>query len=640
MYDAGKNPSVSPCPERRNGLPGPFRRRMAALRRPPFSGRKCVLLLAVLAATGLSGQVQHWKPWKIRAFWERQLNPLEFRLPVSLIPFDVKAGLAMYGGPDMIAGLPFSLLGRDYSVASLDSTESEVITIGNPFRRLLLIYDLDFLQLNLSSRLLPISSLDILAGLAIRTHQIPFAPAVPSHWPSDGTQYRFAPVFHTGLVTLTFGYQRSERLYAYLKTSYGYATGNLYRAGLVQRNLKGSGTAADWALGIKRLSAGSDIPRMALGLELRYHSLDIPALEVPLLEDEDGNKFKLSPVEGLQYRSLGVFITFGAFFGGRPTAADRAKDDLYRGDYMAARDKLNSFIRQYPNHARVKRARKLLALAEKMAPYQQVDLARAYQARGDLEKALRWYGEAEVTTDTALIGDIGAGQEEVGYVYLQRASDALQQNDLEATSRILRNANLLLPGEKVVVHRFEAEVLIRRGHQYRTLGNHTAALRSYNDAIRIDPGRKVEIDGYRVRLAEDLLRHAAVAADRSALALAVESLQLSRSLDPGADPQLDSMVVDLQNRLAQMSQAQIRTAVEAQMELAREIRNRVPPTRPRIGMLVAALEEAIGPPDQVTQARDPRGVNHQIWEYRAGEFPGQYYFENYILKRIELAPQR
>ena len=636
MYSAGKNPSFSPGPDCRDGPPGPIRHRVTPLRRQPLSGIRCVLLLAVLAATGLSGQVQHWKPWKIRAFWERQLNPLEFRLPVSFVPFDVKAGLAMYGGPDMIAGLPFSLLGRDFSVASLDSTESEVSTIGNPFRRLLLIYDLDFLQLNLRSRLLPISSLDILAGLAIRTHQIPFAPAVPSHWPSDGTDYRFAPVFHTGLVTLTFGYQRSERLYAYLKTSYGYATGSVYRAGLAQRNLRGTGTAADWALGVKRLPVSSDNPRMALGLELRYHTLDIPSLEIPTLEDGR----KLSPVEGLQYRSLGVFITFGAFFGGRPTAADAAKDDLYRGDYMAARDKLISFIRQYPDHAKVKRARKLLALAEKMAPYQQLDLAQAYQARGELEKALRWYGEAEATTDTALIGDIAVGQEEVGYIYLQRASDALQQNDLEATSRILRNANLLLPGERVVVNRFEAEVLIRRGHQHRALGNHTAALRSYDDAIRIDPGRKVEVDGYRVRIAEDLLQDAARAADRSAVALAIESLQLSRNLDPGADPELDFMVVDLQNRLAQMSQAQIRSAIEAQMELAREIRNRVPPTRPRIGMLVAALEEAIGPPDQLTQASDPRGVNHQIWEYRGGDFPGQYYFENYILKRIELAPER
>ena len=70
------------------------------------------------------------------------------------------------------------------------------------------------------------------------------------------------------------------------------------------------------------------------------------------------------------------------------------------------------------------------------------------------------------------------------------------------------------------------------------------------------------------------------------------------------------------------------------MRLAREERGRMPPTKPRIGMLVAQVEEILGGPDHRTEHNDQWDVNHQLWEYQGGNFPGHYYFENYQLKRV------
>ncbi|MCH8327005.1 MAG: hypothetical protein IID15_00590 [Candidatus Marinimicrobia bacterium] len=595
-----------------------------------------LLILWLMLFTQASGQTQHWKPGFLRKFWELQVNPLEFREPIRFSPFDIKSGLAIYGGPEMIAGLPLSLLKTDYSVVTLDSTESEVPTIGQFYKRTLLIYDLDFLQINLRGRFLPISVLDVMVGLGIRTQQIPIAPKIPDEWPAGEENYRFAPIFHTGLVSLMLGMQRSDRWYLYLKTSRGIAIGSVYRASAISRTLSGRGPSTDWVLGVKRFGESPIDPRMTLGLELRYHRIDVPELDVPDLPDGR----RLSPIQGLNFRAVGVFVTFGAYFGGRSTSADRAKQSLYRGDYISAQEELNSFLQSHPDHTEVGRARELLALARKMAPYQQLDLARQYQEQGDLETALKWYRQAEQGADITLMQDIIAGNEEVGQIYIQRASDALAGNKLDETSDILRIANLLLSDEDVLVERFEAEVLVRRGHQSRQQGNVTLALRNYDAAIRVNPERRVEIEGYKVRLAEDLINQAVRATDRAALALAVESLRQSQLLDPRNEASLDSMLVTLENRMRMLAQGEIQQAIDAQMEAARELRNFVPPTKPRIGMLVAALETALGPADHVTEGFDAAGVSHQIWEYNGGDYPGLYYFENYLLKRIDLAETR
>lgn len=573
-----------------------------------------------------SGQTHPWRPNPIVRFWDLRINPLEFRIPVLVAPFDVKAGLVPYGGPDMFQAFPLSLFQGDQSAVLLDSTESEITSIRTLFSRFTFVYDLDLVKFNPLHRFLPFSLLDVMVGVALRTNQIPVSPSLPGNWPEGDFEYRFAPVFHHALVNMTIGYQRSEKRYVYFQLTRGIATGSVYRASIIKHYLKGSGTSSDFAVGIKFFRPGAGNIRYMLGAELRYHGLDIPELADP---------DHISPIEGLQMRYLGLFFTFGAVLGGRTTTADRAKQDLYRGDYMAAEDNLRAFLDRHPKHGKVRRARRLLALAEELVPYQQVDLAQAMQEQGRLQEALRWLDRAEAKADSTLMPAIVKGRAEIGYIYLQHADSLLVCNDLENTDRILRTARQLLPVEEDLVDRFDAELLIRQGHNLRSLGAFTAALKKYDLAIAADTSRKVEIEGYKVRVAEDLLKEAEIAADRSALALALQSLKLSQALDPRRKVELDEMVVELEARLRRLAQGEIRSSVEDQLQEARELRYKVPPTKPRIGLLVSQLEDILGPPDYITQGTDRFGVNHQLWEYKGGEYPGLYYFENYILTRME-----
>ncbi len=574
----------------------------------------------------VGGQELPWQPGRLISFWDRWINPLEFRAPVKFIPFELKGGLVPYGGPGMFSGLPTSFFKEDQTVFLLDSTESEVASIRTIMSRLAFVYDLNLVQINLRNRFLPITVVDMMAGLALRTNQMPLANTLPSNWPPGRQNYKVAPIFHHGLATLTINYQRSARGYAYFQLSRGLATGSVYRAGITGNYLKGNGTSRDYALGYKFFRRRADDPRYAIGLEVRYSRLDVPQLDDP---------DRLSPIDGLQQRSLGLIFTYGPVFGGRATGADRAKRALYSGDYMAAEEDLRVFIGDYPRHVHRRRAERLLALAGRLVPYQQVDLARALQDEGRLEEALEWYHQAEQRGDTALAATIDTGKAEIGYVYLQRADQQLQQGRLENTGKLLQIAMDLVPENEDLVVRFSAEVLIRQGHALRTQSDFTTALKYYDRAISADPSRKVEIDGYKVRIAEDLLQRAYYAADHSALALALQSLKLGRELDPDRKAEMDSLVVLLEQRLSGITQAEISKAMEDQMRMAREERGRMPPTKPRIGMLVAQVEDILGAPDHRTQHNDRFGVNHQLWEYKGGNSPGQYYFENYQLKRVE-----
>ena len=583
------------------------------------------LAFAALPVT-IPGQTPPWQPNSIVRFWDLRVNPLEFRTPVRLMPFDMKGTITVYGGPDMFQAFPLYLLWGDYSAAVLDSTESEMATIRPLYSRLTLVYDLDLVKFNPLHRFMPFSIVDVLVGAGLRTNRVPFSPALPDHWPQGSSEFEFAPVFHHLLVNMTIGYQRSENWYAYLQLGRGVAMGSVYRASVIERYLEGYGSSADFAVGLKLFRPGPGSVRYSWGAELRYHSLDVPDLADP---------DRISPIEGLQVRCLGLFFTFGTVLGGHSTAADRAKRDLYSGDYMAAEENLRAFLERYPRHGKVRRARRLLSLVEGLVPYQQIDLARTMQQEGRLEEALHWLDQVETRADSTLMTSVDQDREEIGYVYLERADHSLRQGDLDRTDQILRIAKLLLPADENLVERYDAEVFIRQGHNLRSQGAFTAALKKYNIAISADTSRRVEIQGYQVRIAEDLLRAAEAASKRDALALALESLRLSQTLDPRQKAELDEMIVELESRLERLAQGEIRRSMEDQMQEARELRNVIPSTKPRIGLLVAQIEDILGTPDHVTHETDRFGVNYQLWEYKGGEFPGLYYFENYILIRVE-----
>ena len=609
-----------------------------ALQGPHSRSRPAGRLLLALALACLPirapGQDLPWQPSSIARFWGLYVNPMEFRDPLRLAPFEVKIGLASYGGPDMFRAFPRNLLGNDQTVVIFDSTESELPSIKSPFARLTLVYDLDLVKFNLLHGFSPFSLLDVLVGVGLRTNQIPLAKDLPDDWPQGSQDYKFAPVFQQALLNVTIGYQRSESWYSYVQLTRGFAIGSLYRASATSRYLRGFGNSADWAMGAKLFRQVVGSARYTLGLELRYQTLDVPQLddpELPVL----GESIGLSPIEGLQMRALGVFLSFGVAFGGRQTRADRAKREIYSGDFIAAESNLRTFLERFPRPGKRRRARKLLALAERLVPYQQVQLAQAAQQAGQLEEALVWLDRAESRADTVVLAQVIQGRTEIGYIYLQQADNQLRSGNLARTDDLLRTAEVLLPLSEDLVDRYDAEVLIRQGHALRSQGNLTSALRKYDLAVEADSSRRVDVDGYKVRVAEDLLKEAEAAADGSALALALESLRLSQSLDPRRRAELDEMIAQIEGHLARITRGEIRQSVEAQMRVARELRQRLPPSKPRIGLLVAQIEDILGPPDHIARDTDRLGIDHQIWEYRGGDFPGLYYFEEYVLKQVE-----
>ncbi|MFC1482065.1 hypothetical protein ACFL6E_07475 [Candidatus Neomarinimicrobiota bacterium] len=587
-----------------------------------------LLIVLAVSLNPAAGQTIPWKPGKFNRFWNVWVNPLEFRQPITLLPFEGKVGIVPYGGPGMFSKFPVSWFGEDQTVFTLDSTESEVASISSLGSRMTIVYDIDLVKFNLLNRFLPISVVDILLNVGLRTNQVPFAVALPANWPQTESTSKVAPVFNHILGAVTINYQRSDRWYAYLQLTRGLAQGSIYRSGLTSNYLTGEGSTADWSLGAKWFRTLSGNPRYALGLEMRYHTLDVPKLKDP---DE------LSPIEGLQLRSLGFYFTFGIVFGGKSTSADRGKASLYTGDYLQAETDLQAWLRQYPEHKKDKRVTRLLDRASKLVPYQQLNMARELQDAGDLEDALVLYVQAELRGDTSLTKYIAQGRSEIGYKFLGRADAQLTQNNLKSTGHILGIADGLLPKDQALIGRFNAELFIRQGHQRRDLGILDEAIRYYDRAIAADTTRRVEIEGYKTRLAEDFLLLANQASDRSALILAIESLKRTIELDPRRRSEVDLMIERLEERLRRIESGEISAIREEHFQQAREARNRLPATKPRLGMLVAQVEDVLGPPEHRTERFDSFGANHQLWEYSGGEYAGNYYFENYQLKRFEPA---
>ena len=98
------------------------------------SANRLLLCLALTALPTMApGQTPPWRPNPLVRFWDLRVNPLEFRTPVLLVPFDVKGSLTVYGGPDMFQAFLLSRFRGDQSAVVLDSTESEINPSGPSF---------------------------------------------------------------------------------------------------------------------------------------------------------------------------------------------------------------------------------------------------------------------------------------------------------------------------------------------------------------------------------------------------------------------------------------------------------------------------------------------------------------------------
>lgn len=597
---------------------------------------KGIAAVAVLCASGTYGWARDPSPIAYpgeershftRAWmWlDHYFRVLEFREPIVAIPVEARYGIGFYGWR---RGNPFQF---DSTLISYEGDPPEIIGDIDVAGRTASFIEMQGLQTNLSYLLFGKSYLDVLTGLGFRYSSVfglPNLPEVPTAWFREGTQdtvKTFSPTVFEGNIVTSFVLQWRPFWFVHFQYSYGYNHVRFYRDDSVNPDPSGTGRTSTYSLGIKFIRETETAARYAWGFELRH-----AYQRVETIRGED------TPISSLSLPNLGIFFTFGAFYGGRPTVGDEGKALFLKKDYVAAKRKFTQFVNTYPHHARVGRARKLLSLSTQRIPYQLVNEGEQLERRGNLDLALDKFIQAKLAAGSDLKPQISRIIERVAEKYMGRADSLFALRQDEPALKAMRKAGSVSEGAKESGLVLEARIYLEQGRDLAFRELYPMALEKYDQAMKLAPSLKIEIHRARLEAAAGMLEDVNRASDEASVRLGLQSLYRAREILGRSDPEMDRIISGLESQLTRLDQWRIHQRIGDYVAQADQERARRDIPRVTTGMLVAEVEYILGEPDTVVERLNERNRNTQLWIYNLPDGSKRsLYFEDYVLFRIE-----
>ena len=415
--------------------------------------------------------------------------------------------------------------------------------------------------------------------------------------------------------------------FIHLKYSYGVNYTRFYKDERMDSSPYGTGTSSAYSVGLKMITESPTEARYAWGLEVRhiYH-------RVKTIHDD----LEITPITGMRLPNLGVFFTFSAFYGGRKTAGDEAKKLFLNEDYVAARPKFREFINTYPNHGRMRRAKKLLDITNKRIPYQLYSEGGNLQGRKKMDNAAEKYVEALTAAEDTLKDRLMERLDELVEHYVAKGNEFFElRQDEEALSNLRKAAALTEEGKRAQ-NTLRAKILMAQGNDLATAGLYSLAIRKYDAVPDLD--RKLTMKARRasMKAAVGMVGDVNEAKDVVTLRLALKSLKTARDMFAPAEFKYNNYITVLEKQLAATDSLQVRREMDNSLEEAREFIAQRHMPRLETGMLVSEVQDLLGEPDEVVESTKGKNRNYQMWIYNLPHREKRLlYFENYVLFKIE-----
>lgn len=563
---------------------------------------------------------------------EAVFRPLEFREPIATIPAEGRFGVGFYGWD----GLNFLKISPSM-ISYEEGTEDQISEIGIS-GRMGSFLEMEGAQTNPAYALFGKSYTDILTGIGLRYSSIfPFPrmeirddliitgpPDVPEAWEIER---KFSPaVLELNLVS-SYIMRWHPKWFVHLKYSYGVNYTRFLKGERMDSSPYGTGTSSAYSVGLKLITESATEARYAWGLELRhiYH-------KVKTITDPS----ELTPITGLRLPNLGLFFTFSAFYGGRTTVGDEGKKLFLNEDYVAARPKFLQFMNAHPNHARIRRARKLLDITNKRIPYQLYTEGGGLQGRRRMDDAAEKYVEAMKTAEDTLKDRLEEKLDELVAYYIEQGNELFDLRRDEEALENLRKAAALTDAGKRALDRLHAKMLMVQGDDLAASGLYHMAIRKYEAAPELDRTLTVAARRASLQAAVGMVGDVNQATDVASLRLALKSLKTARDMFAPAEFKYNDYIARLEEQLAAADSVQVRREMDDSLLKAREIIAQRHMPRLELGMLVSEVEDLLGEPDEIVETPGDQDRNYQMWIYNLSRTEKKLlYFEDYILFKIE-----
>ena len=547
----------------------------------------------------------HYEPgyWK-----DRILHPREFHDPISFIPLELRYGLSYNGGGGKDGEkMSSGWVKYDEGVEGHYEAGEKIAKFGHQL-------DIDFIKVNLSDFILKTSWLDMQTGLNYRSANLFFPDTIPmSNWGAVNSNWninrKFSPKISEFSLSQAMVFQWFEKFYFNARYTWGLAQTNFYYSSNSEtwdETPVGWGPSTSYAFGVRYIFDSEKQYRFAVGLDLKHSYVKIKHVDDP----DD-----ITPIASFHIQDYGIYLTIAAFYGGKSTAGDNAKEYYYRGDFIEAKKIFEKFVEQNSTHSNLYRAQSYLELCNEKIPYQLFKEGMQFENNDMSDKAVEKYLASLRNADSTLAIEVNAHLYRIASLRLQDAELLMSRGRHDEALALVRKTALFSDRARKEIPRFEALQSLANGKTAMKYRFYDKALQLFSDALLKYPPLKREINAYRYQIAAMMVEDIDQIRDASEIRLAVISLEEAKKLSGGIGPANEKIYQALKNRLGILEQLTIRYGIDKRMEEERMRRARLKGATIRIGMTIPQVMDIIGEPVEIIHKQSLKGKDTQLWLY-------------------------
>ncbi len=594
-----------------------------------------ILLLAGFCMH-LNGGDSYYPPANRFDAWLHRVNPIPsitFREPLRYTFFEFNSSLAIYG---FSGANPFKF---SESAMGFDSTETTLNGFRNSFtHRNYFDMDLNLLRINWLTMMLPVNRFDYLTGFGVRRFMQILPVGLNGQWGTQGSGLsaaNYRPQVTEFYMCQTLYYQPFEKLFIRLENSYALGNGTAYQTQGADRLLPMTGSSSRSSLSLQyaldnRTQTTNLVVSANVFLNSGYYTVN---------DSKD-----ITPLEYINFHSLGFGISLYAQLGARRSQGDRALDKIRKRDYIAAREEMNSWVLKHPRSPRKALGLRYLSYCDSMIFYEYYKMANQALGEFRIEDALGLYNKAFGSGSESIRKKVVTRRESIGRIFVLNAMQELQTGDYQQAEAILSKAAEMSPFFSKECDRAMAFVNIYKARSLISSGLYDRAGVYLQLAEQQNPDLKTEVERYvdflasvRVKSMEkevlDKDFYSAKADLDAAMILDRDLADLLRNYD------------DLLNRkIAEANPnpdgpalyESYRTMVD---EIQAEAKGQGTPLKATVGMTLVQIQDTFGEPavrKQVTQG----GLDYELWIYKFTNKTLELYFRNAILTHINEIPEK
>ena len=542
-------------------------------------------------------------------YWKNKLlHPREFHHPISFMPLELRYGLSYTGGGgDYGENMKSGWIKYDEGVEGHFDAGKKIAKWGHQL-------DFDFMKLNLSNFMLKTSWLDMQTGLNYRSANLLFPDTIPmSKWgtvnPNWNINRKFSPKISEFSLSHALVFQWFEQFYFNARYTWGLAQTKFYystNSDALDETPGGWGPSTSYAFGVRFIFDAEKQYRFAVGLDLKHSYIKIKHVDDP----DD-----ITPISGFHLRDYGIYLTLAAFYGGKLTAGDNAKEYYYRGDFIEAKKIFENFIQKNPSHSNLYRAQSYLALCNEKIPYQLFKEGMQFENNSMTDKAVDRYLASLRNADSTLVIEVNAHLYRIASLRLQDAELLMSKGKHDKALAMVQKTALFSDKARKEIPRFEGLQSLANGKTAMKYRFYDKALQLFSNALLKYPPLKREINAYHYQIAAMMVEDINQIRDASEIRLAVIALEEAKNLSGGIGPVNEKIYKVLKNRLDELEQLTIRYGIDKRMEEERLRRAKLKNATIRIGMTIPQVMEIIGEPVEIIQKQSSKGKDSQLWLY-------------------------